>query len=109
MTDWESLSKQLKDLGVKMGKDHHLTPPQQKKHPIESVVTGRFWQVIYGEVFCHEETYAPHHQHGMKSLYPTEPIEMLCRWANAEPHALEDLDTFFFTFPDFNMHLYGVP
>ena len=96
MTDWESLSKQLKDLGVKMGKDQKFDSLRQDKHPIESVVSGRFWEVIYGDVFCHEEFYDLDHQHGLKPLYPAEPIETLCRWANAENHAKEDLENFIF-------------
>lgn len=96
MTDWKSLSKQLKALGVEMGKDKTFDLPRSEKHPIESVVSGRFWEVIYGEVFCHEETYHLNHQHGKRPLYPSEPITTLCRWANAETHAREDLADFIF-------------
>ncbi len=96
MTDWESLSKQLKALGVEMGKDKHFDPPKVEKHPIESVVSGRYWEVIYGEVFCHEEIYDHQHQHGKKSIFPSEPIRTLCRWANADAHSKKDLENFIF-------------
>jgi uncharacterized protein len=96
MTNWESLSKQLKDLGVNLGKDQNLKSSRQVKHPIDSVISGRYWEVIYGEVFCHEETYSLNHQHGIKPLYPSEPFGMLCRWANADGRASEDLEDLIF-------------
>lgn len=96
MTDWEALSKQLKALGVQLGKDKALAPSRAEKHPIESVVSGRFWEVIYGQVFCHEENYEQSFLHGKKPLYPSEPITTLCRWANAQPHTVEDLENFIF-------------
>jgi hypothetical protein len=96
MTDWESLSKQLKALGVEMGKDKTFAPSRSEKHPIESVVPGRYREVIFGEVFCHEETYDINHLHGKKPLYPSEPITTLCRWAKAERHSRADLADFIF-------------
>jgi hypothetical protein len=96
MTDWESLSKQLKALGVEMGKDKTFAPPRSEKHPIESVVPGHYREVIFGEVFCHEETYDINHLHGKKPLYPSEPITTLCRWAKAERHSRADLADFIF-------------
>ena len=96
MTDWESLSKQLKALGVDLGKNKNLTSLRVNKHPIETVVSGKFLEVIYGEIFCHEEIYDRDFLHGKKHLYPSEPITTLCKWANAGPHAIEDLDDFIF-------------
>jgi uncharacterized protein YprB with RNaseH-like and TPR domain len=96
MTDWESLSKQLKALGVDLGKNKTLTTRSVEKHPIETVVSGKFKEVIYGEIFCHEEIYKKDSLHGKKPLYPNEPITTLCRWANAGPHTVEDLDDFIF-------------
>ncbi|MDT8382768.1 MAG: hypothetical protein RQ728_11020, partial [Brevefilum sp.] len=71
MTDWESLSDQLKSLGVELGKSKQLKKSRAKKYPIEDVVEGRFWEVIYGQVFCHEETYQVDYLHGSKPLYPS--------------------------------------
>jgi len=96
MTDWESLSKQLKSLGVHLGKDKDLKRTQVNKHPIETVMEGRFWEVIYGEVFCHEEYYQKAHTHGTKPLWPTEPIHTLCQWANAQQYSHDDLKNFIF-------------
>ena len=53
MTDWETLAKQLKALGVELGKDRRPSSPRQQKHPIESVVEGRFLDLSDGQVFCH--------------------------------------------------------
>lgn len=96
MTDWESLSEQLKALGVELGKGKHFRKTRVKKHPIEEVIEGRFWDVIYGQVFCHEEVYHRDHHHGSKPLWPSEPITTLCRWANAQPWSQSDLEDFVF-------------
>ncbi len=96
MADWESLSDQLKSLGVNLGKEHQLKKRRQQKHPIESVVQGRFLEVIYGQVFCHEEHYQPNHLHGKKSLYPELPIKTLCQWAGANNLSFVDLQNFIF-------------
>lgn len=96
MTDWEALSKQLKALGVELGKEKHFDKPGVNKHPIESVVSGRYWHVIYGDIFCHEEFYDHRHLHGEKPLWPSQPIATLCRWANAEAHSQEDISDFIF-------------
>jgi uncharacterized protein len=96
MTDWESLSKQLKALGMQLGKDKTLKQQPSESHPIEEVVDGRFWEGIYGQVFCHEEIYEPNHHHGAKPLAPSVPIATLCRWANAEGLANADLSDFIF-------------
>lgn len=90
MTDWESLSKQLKALGVELGKDKRPTPKRGIKYPIEDVVEGQFWDVIYGQVFCHEEVYPQAHLHGRVPLWPAHAITRLCQWANAA--ALTDAD-----------------
>ncbi len=96
MTDWHSLSEQLKALGVQMGKDKRLQKRGAKGYPIEKVVEGKFWDVIYGQVFCHEEFYANNHIHGSKPLYPSKPIATLCRWANANALSRSDLKDFIF-------------
>ncbi len=84
MTDWESLSKQLKNLGMELGKSKSLSKRPRDQHPIEEVVQGRFWDVIYGQVFCHEEFYKGQYFHGKKPLLPSVPITTLCQWANAD-------------------------
>ncbi|MCB2210018.1 ribonuclease H-like domain-containing protein [bacterium] len=96
MADWKSLEDQLKALGVQLGKDKPPTPRRGKKHPIEKVVDGSFWDVIYGEVFCHEEHYEVEHIHGAKPLSPAAPIDVLCQWASAGPLTLDDLQDFVF-------------
>ncbi len=96
MTDWKSLSKQLKALGVEVGKDKHLKKRRIKRHPIESVVDGGFWDVIFGPVFCHEEIYPVDYLHGKKPLWTSEPIDTLCRWANARTLSQSDLFDFIF-------------
>jgi len=96
MTDWRSLSEQLKALGVKLGKEEHSVLKSKQRYPIEMVVEGRFFDVIYGQVFCHEDTYQKGHRHGEKPLWPTEPITNLCRWAKTRPHSLDDLQDFIF-------------
>ena len=96
MTDWRALSEQLKDLGVKLGK---VKPPALKskvRYPIEKVIEGSFCEVIYGQIFCHEEIYKKGHHHGEKHLFPADPIINLCRWAKAEPYSLDDLQDFIF-------------
>ena len=55
MTDWQSLSDQLKSLGVQLGKEKQFTKSRFPKYPIEEVVKGRFHNGIYGQVFCHQE------------------------------------------------------
>jgi len=96
MTDWESLSKQLKALGVEWGKDRRPAQPRQVKYPIHAVVPGRFWEVIDGPVFCHEEHYPKDHLHGSKPIWPHNPIQMLCQWANADTLSRADLNNFIF-------------
>lgn len=96
MTDWQSLSEQLKALGVELGKNKPLKRPGEKSFPVEKVVKGEFKEVIYGEVFCHEEDYHRDYLHGSKPLWPSEPITTLCQWANARSHTLEDIKDFIF-------------
>jgi len=96
MTDWKSLSKQLKALGIELGKEKQLKKQRGKRYPIDSVVDGRFWDVIYGQIFCHEETYPKDFWHGEKPLWPSESIETLCDWANAQKLSLSDLCDFIF-------------
>ena len=96
MMDWKSLEDQLKALGVQMGKDKKLISRRKLKYPIEKVVEGRFWEVIDGEVFCHEELYPSDHLHGNRLLRPSEPLETLCQWANAQPLSVSDLQNVIF-------------
>lgn len=96
MTDWESLSEQLKSLGVSLGKDRQLKKTSQSSYPIESVVEGKFLEVIYGQVFCHEEIYQSDYLHGAKPLYPSLPINTLCQWAEASSLSTTDLNDFIF-------------
>ncbi|MBW6466620.1 MAG: ribonuclease H-like domain-containing protein [Brevefilum sp.] len=96
MTDWESLSKQLKNLGVELGKEKRFKTPQGKKFPIEQVLDGQFWDMIYGQVYCHEEHYPKDHWHGQKPLWPAHPIARLCQWANAGLLSRSDLHNFIF-------------
>ncbi len=96
MTDWESLSKQLKNLGMELGKSKSLSKRPRDQHPIEEVVQGRFWDVIYGQVFCHEEFYKGQYFHGKKPLLPSVPITTLCQWANADQLTRADLMDFIF-------------
>ena len=96
MTDWESLSDQLKSLGVHLGKERQLKSRNRDSYPIETVVDGQFYEVIYGKVFCHEEIYQSDYLHGKKFLYPSIPIKTLCYWANAESLSDTDLKDFIF-------------
>ena len=96
MTDWESLSRQLKALGVELGKDKRLNKSQTEKYPIEKVVDGQFWESIYGQVFYHQEDYPQEHLHGEKPLWPTHPITRLCQWADAESLSLNELQSIIF-------------
>jgi uncharacterized protein YprB with RNaseH-like and TPR domain len=96
MTDWESLSEQLKSLGVSLGKDRQLKKTSQSSYPIESVVEGKFLEVIYGQVFCHEEIYQSDYLHGAKPLSPRLPIKTLCHWAEASSLSTTDLKDFIF-------------
>ena len=96
MTDWQSLSDQLKALGVELGKNKQFHKVKTDKHPIEKVVSGRYWDGIYGQVFCHEAHYPIDHCHGTKSLWPGGSIAALCRWAEAENLTLTDLQDIIF-------------
>jgi uncharacterized protein YprB with RNaseH-like and TPR domain len=96
MTDWKSLSDQLKALGVNLGKDQHFRKTRPEKYPVEKVISGRFYEEIYGQVFCHEERYEREHQHGEKPLCPTQPIKTLCQWAGAAHLSSADLGDFIF-------------
>ena len=96
MTDWQSLSEQLKALGLEVGKKKNLKPRRTKGFPIQDVVEGRFIEVIYGEVFCHEVFYQQDYRHGAKPLWPATPLQALCQWAHAEPYSTEDLQDFIF-------------
>lgn len=96
MTDWQSLEDQLKALGVQVGKEKRLSSRRKNRHPIETVVNGRFLPVIHGDVFCHEEIYAKEYVHGSKSLWPSEPIATLCQWAYASSLSEADLHNFIF-------------
>ena len=96
MTDWKSLSEQLKALGVELGKDKRPSAPRRENHPIETVVEGNFWNVLDGEIFCHEEHYPKDHLHGSKPIWPAHPIERLCQWANAESLTRTNLKNFIF-------------
>ncbi len=96
MTDWESLSEQLKALGVALGKDKAFGPSKKAVHPIESVVEGQFIDAIYGQTFVHEEVYTKDYFHGENQIFPTRPINALCSWARAENLNLENLNNFIF-------------
>ena len=96
MTDWESLSKQLKALGVELGKDKRPSISRTQKYPIEKVVPGEFWDSIYGQVFYHQDHFPKDHLHGEKSLWPTHSIAGLCQWAGAKSLSLADLYNFIF-------------
>jgi hypothetical protein len=96
MSDWKSLSEQLKALGLHLGKEKNFKKRSNRKFPIESVVDGRFWEVIYGQVFCHEEIYPLEHQHGEKPLWNDEPIDTLCKWADTQGLCRSDLSDFIF-------------
>lgn len=96
MTDWEALSRQLKDLGVELGINKHFNKKTVSKHPVEKVVSGEYLDGVHGQVFCHEEIYPRHHRHGSKPLWPEEPIETLCQWANANLLSLDDIENFIF-------------
>jgi len=96
MTDWEALSRQLKDLGVELGKNKHFNKKIVSKHPVEKVVSGDYLNVVHGQVFCHEEFYPRGHRHGSKPLWTEEPIETLCRWANANLLSLDNIENFIF-------------
>jgi uncharacterized protein YprB with RNaseH-like and TPR domain len=96
MTNWESLSEQLKSLGVSLGKDRQLKKTSRSSYPIESVVEGKFLEVIYGQVFCHEEIYQSDYLHGAKPLYPSLPINTLCQWAEASSLSATDINDFIF-------------
>ena len=96
MTDWESLTKQLKALGVELGKDRRPSPPRRDKYPIEAIVPGEYLDVIDGQVFCHQEHYSKDHLHGAKPIWPLHPIQRLCQWANADSLSIADLQNFIF-------------
>ena len=96
MMDWKSLEEQLRALGVQIGKEKKISSTRLSRHPIEKVVPGRFLNLIYGEVFCHEEVYPHDHVHGTKPLSPSEPIDTLCQWANARSASLDNLQNFIF-------------
>lgn len=96
MTDWESLTKQLKALGVEFGRDKRPSRPRQEKFPIETVIDGQFWDVFDGQVFCHEEHYPKDHLHGSQPIWPAHPIHRLCQWANADSITRADLQNFLF-------------
>jgi len=96
MTDWESLSDQLKSLGVSLGKGRQFKKRAQNSYPIETVVDGKFLEVIYGQVFCHEEIYQADYLHGSKSLYPSLPIKTLCKWAEAKDLSSADIHDIIF-------------
>lgn len=96
MTDWKSLSEQLKALGVTLGKEAKFDKSRLNKRPIESVVDGHFREVIYGQVFCHEEIYQRDYKHGKKPLYTKQPIKMLCQWAGANTLSSTNLKDFIF-------------
>jgi len=96
MTDWKSLSEQLKALGVTMGKEAKFDKSRLNKLPIESVIDGQFREVIYGQVFCHEEIYQRDYKHGKKPLYTEQPIKMLCQWAGANTLSSTNLKDFIF-------------
>ncbi len=96
MTDWESLSEQLKKLGVSLGKEKSFKSSQKASFPIERVVSGRFKDVIFGETFVHEEIYQKDYVHGEKPLHPTTPIRVLCEWADASHLSIEHLENLVF-------------
>lgn len=96
MTDWEALSKKLKALGVELGKDKPLREPRRQKYPIEEVVEGQFLDLKVGQVFCHEELYPREYQHGIRSLWPQDPLTTLCQWAEAREISMGDLHDFIF-------------
>ncbi len=96
MTDWQSLSDQLKSLGVQLGKEKPFTKSRLPRYPIEEVVEGRFHNGIYGQVFCHQELYNWDYRQGTKPLSPSEPIATLGQWAKTRLLSLDDLQDFIF-------------
>lgn len=96
MSDWKSLYDQFKSLGVELGKGKTFKKPRVNKYPIEEVIPGSFKEMLYGEIFCYEEHFQRDYCHGLKPLWPSEPITTLCRWANAQAWSHTDLQDFIF-------------
>ncbi|NLN69936.1 MAG: hypothetical protein GX142_04010 [Chloroflexi bacterium] len=91
MTDWQTLTQQLKALGVELGKNRVPEAPRRAKYPIESVVEGQFLDLGTDQIFYREAHYPKDHIHGTRQIWPAGPIQKLCQWANAGPFSPADL------------------
>ena len=94
MTDWQTLTQQLKALGVELGKNRVPEAPRHAKYPIESVVEGQFLDLGTDQIFYREVHYPKDHIHGTRQIWPAGPIQKLCQWANAglfSPADLKDI------------------
>ncbi len=96
MNDWDGLSENLKPWVSIWANQPCLLLNAKGHFPIEKVVDGSFCEVIYGQIFCHEEHYPSGHLHGEKPLFPADPLDNLCKWAKANPYSQDDLRDFIF-------------
>ncbi len=95
----DSLSDKLKALGVKLGAQEISSPPQQANYPIDSVLPGKFWSTIYGDVFYADALYPSDHIQGNQAIRINHPLDILAEWSHlvnlthSEPQGFVFLDT----------------
>ncbi len=91
-----SLSDKLKSLGVKVGA-RDLPPPRPRSpYSIQQVVSGRFQETPYGEVFLVEKRYPLDHRQGRTTLRITASLQVIAEWARVPQLARIKQDAFAF-------------
>src|SRR3990172_1895704 len=94
-----SLSDKLKSLGVQIGASDISLKKEQKKHPIEQVIDGRFLETPYGQSFVVENFYKQDHLQGQTPLNLSAPLNTIATWigaprlVNMSPQSIVFLDT----------------
>lgn len=77
----QTLSEQLRSLGVKIGA-RDLPPPQPRSNrAIEEVVPGRFYATSQGEAFVVETSFPQEYRHGNAPLGLRSSLGMMSEWA----------------------------
>jgi uncharacterized protein len=92
----DSLSEQLKALGVNLGAQNIPSQVTKNRFPIQDAVSGRFISNLFGDVFCVEEVYQPEYLHGSSSLKMDHPLNIMAEWSHADCLAETDLENLIF-------------
>jgi uncharacterized protein YprB with RNaseH-like and TPR domain len=77
-----TLSDKLKSLGVKIGTGDLPRPGKTSLFEVEHVVTGTYRPTPTGETFVATQGFGSDYRHGLVSIQPEPPFDVLAAWAH---------------------------